>query len=310
MLISPVLFRKSPDMSDPLAEIVTLLKPVPSIAKLVTAGGAWLVERRELGTPFYCAVVDGHCLLTVPGRAPIPLSSGDFVLVPEVHQLTISSLQPPPQGTLPQRLETSPGVFRLGDPASPVDLTAMVGHCAFQSGDRQLLVSLLPDIIHVQGQERLTDLVRMIHAETIGGLAARDMILSRLLEVLLIDALRSAGGSTTSPGLLRGLSDGRLAPAIRRIHADPGAEITVEGLADAAAMSRSSFFDRFRRQMGVAPMEYVTGWRMALAKQMLQQRDTSMAEIAESVGYASASAFNVAFSRHVGITPGAFAARH
>ncbi|MCC2613357.1 AraC family transcriptional regulator [Neorhizobium petrolearium] len=296
-------------MSDPLAEIVSILKPVPSIAKLVMAGGAWLVERRELGSPFYCAIVEGRCHLTISGRAPIVLAAGDFVMVPEIHSFTMSSLQPPPRGTLPQRLETSPGVFRLGDPASAVDVTAMVGHCAFAATDRQMLVSLLPDVIHVQGQHRLTNLVRMIHRETVGKLAARDMVLTRLLEVLLIEALRSAGGATASPGLLRGLSDHRLAPVLRRIHQDPGGEITVEDLARNAAMSRSTFFDRFRREVGVAPMEYVTSWRMALAKEMLLRREASVAEIAARIGYASASAFNVAFTRHVGTTPGAFAGR-
>jgi len=294
-------------MSDPLAEIVSLLKPVPSIAKLVTAGGAWLVERRELGSPFYCAIVEGRCLLTIAGRSPIILESGDFVLVPQIHAFTMSSFQQPPPGTLPRRLETGPGVFCLGDPSAPADVTAMVGHCSFLANDKQLLSSLLPDIVHAQGERRLMDLVRMIHTEMVGGLAARDMILSRLLEVLFIDALRSTGGAETSPGLLRGLSDIRLAPALRRIHQDPSTGLSVEELAETAAMSRSAFFDRFRRQVGVPPMEYVTGWRMALAKDLLVRQEAPLVEIATRIGYASASAFSVAFTRHVGVTPGVFA---
>jgi AraC-like DNA-binding protein len=296
-------------MSDPLAEIISLLKPVPSIAKLVTAGGTWLVERRELGSSFYCAIVEGHCLLTIGDQSPITLAAGDFILVPQVHAFTMSSLQPPPRGTLPQRLETSPGVFRLGDPAA-AEVTALVGHCVFGANDERLLGSLLPDIVHVQNESRLTDLVRMIHAETVGLLVARDMILTRLLEVLFIDALRSAGSATASPGLLRGLADSRLAPTLRRIHQNPGGEISVEELAEAAAMSRSAFFDRFRREVGVPPMEYVTSWRMALAKDMLLRQKGPLIEIATRVGYASASAFNVAFTRYVGVTPGAFARRY
>ena len=294
-------------MSDPLAEIVSLLKPVPSIAKLVTAGGAWWVERRELGSPFYCAIVEGRCLLTIAGRSPIILESGDFVLVPQIHTFTMSSFQPPPPGTLPRRLKTGPGVFRLGDPDAPAEVTAMVGHCSFLANDKQLLSSLLPDIVHARGERRLVDLVRMIHAEMVGGLVARDMILRRLLEVLFIDALRSTGGAETSPGLLRGLSDARLAPALRRIHQDLSTGVSVEELAETSAMSRSAFFDRFRRQVGVPPMEYVTSWRMALAKDLLVRQEAPLAEIATRIGYASASAFSVAFTRHVGVTPGIFA---
>ncbi len=294
-------------MPDPLAEIVSLLKPQPSIAKLVTAGGAWLVERHELGSPFYCAIVEGRCLLTIAGRSPIILEAGDFLLVPQIHAFTMSSLQPPPPGTLPQRLETNPGVFRLGDPDAPAEVTAMVGHCSFLADDKPLLSSLLPDIIHARGERRLMDLVRMIHIETVGALAARDMILSRLLEVLFIDALRSAGGAETSPGLLRGLSDARLAPALRRIHQDPSGGVSVQELAETSAMSRSAFLDRFRREVGVPPMEYVTGWRMALAKDLLVRQDAPLIEIATRIGYASVSAFSVAFTRHVGVTPSVFA---
>ncbi|MCB5203508.1 AraC family transcriptional regulator [Neorhizobium sp. T786] len=294
-------------MSDPLAGIVSLLKPVPSIAKLVTAGGAWWVERRELGSPFYCAMVEGRCLLTIAGRSPIMLEAGDFILVPQIHAFTMSSLQPPRPGTLPQRLETSPGVFRLGDPDVRVEVTAMVGHCSFLANDKQLLSSLLPDIVHARGEPRLMDLVTMIHTEMVGGLAAREMILTRLLEVLFIDALRSAGGAETSPGLLRGLADIRLAPALRRIHLDPSGSLSVEALAETSAMSRSAFFERFRREVGLPPMEYVTGWRMALAKDLLVRRETPLVEIAAKIGYASSSAFSVAFTRHVGVTPGVFA---
>lgn len=294
-------------MSDPFAEIVSLLKPVPSIAKLVTAGGAWSVERRELGSPFYCAMVEGCCALTIAGRAPIMLEAGDFILVPQIHAFTMSSLRPPLLGELPQRLETNPGVFRLGDPDAPADVTAMVGHCSFLANDKQLLSSLLPDIVHARGEQRLMDLVRMIHAEMVGELAAREMVLVRLLEVLFIDALRSVGGAETSPGLLRGLADVRLAPALRRIHLDPSQNLSVESLAETSAMSRSAFFERFRREVGVPPMEYVTGWRMALAKDLLSRREMPLVEIAATTGYASASAFSVAFTRNVGVTPGAFA---
>ncbi|MBX5169738.1 MULTISPECIES: AraC family transcriptional regulator [unclassified Rhizobium] len=293
-------------MTDPIAEVVSLLKPIPSISKLVTGGGRWLVERTELGSPFYCAVVEGCCRMTITGGEPMLLTAGDFVLVPEVFSFTMSSLEPPHRGALAQRLETSPGVFRLGDPDAPAEIKAMVGHCAFGSDDKALLVSLLPEVIHVRGEDRLTMLVRMINDETRHDRTAREMVLRRLLEVMLIEALRSTSGAAAPPGLLRGMADPQLAPTLRRIHEHPGRSITVEALAQDSAMSRSTFFERFRREVGVAPMEYATGWRMALAKQLLRS-DVATAEIAQRVGYGSASAFSVAFSRHVGTSPGAYA---
>jgi AraC-like DNA-binding protein len=293
-------------MADPVAEVVSLLKPSPSISKLVTGGGRWLVERTGLGSPFYCAVVEGRCLMTIAGREPMVLTAGDFVLVPKIFSFTMSSMEPPPpRGALAQRLETSPGVFRLGDPEAPAEIKALVGHCAFGSDDKALLVSLLPEVIHVHGEKRLMALVQMINEETRADRVAREMVLHRLLEVLFIDALRSAASAKAPPGLLRGMADPLLAPTLRRIHENPGRSMTVETLAREAAMSRSTFFDRFRKEVGVAPMEYATGWRMALAKEFLRE-DMAMADIAERVGYGSTSAFSVAFNRHVGMPPGAY----
>jgi AraC-like DNA-binding protein len=292
-------------MTDPIAETVSLLRPSPSISKLVTGGGQWLVERRELGNPFYCAMVEGNCLMTIHGRHPMVLTAGDFVLVPKIFSFTMSSTQPPPRGALARRLETSPGVFRLGDPDAPTDITAMIGHCAFGADDSALLVSLLPEVIHVHGEQRLMTLVTMINDETRADRTAREMVLHRLLEVLLIEALRSSSTEAAPPGLLRGMADPLLAPTLRRIHADPGRAITVETLARDAAMSRSTFFNRFRREVGVPPMEYATSWRMALAKELLRT-NVAVAEIAQYVGYGSASAFSAAFTRHVGMPPGAY----
>ena len=74
-----------------------------------------------------------------------------------------------------------------------------------------------------------------------------------------------------------------------------------------ASLSRSAFFDRFTRAVGLAPMEYLMRWRMALAKDLLRRGGASLADIAERVGYGSASAFSTAFSRHVGVPPGRYA---
>lgn len=126
------------------------------------------------------------------------------------------------------------------------------------------------------------------------------------MEVLLIEALRSTPRSTASPGLLRGLADPRLAAAIRRMHERPAHRWTVAELAREAGLSRSTFFERFRRAVGAAPMDYLLTWRMALAQDLLRRRD-DIAEVAQRVGYSSASTFSVAFVRHVGVPPGRYA---
>ncbi|MGH8513812.1 MAG: helix-turn-helix transcriptional regulator, partial [Gammaproteobacteria bacterium] len=82
---------------------------------------------------------------------------------------------------------------------------------------------------------------------------------------------------------------------------------TIDQLAKIAALSRSAFFERFTRLGGVAPMEYLLAWRMEIAKSLLRDDTTTVAEIAERVGYGSTSAFSVAFSRQVGQPPSRYA---
>ncbi|MBN9267792.1 MAG: helix-turn-helix transcriptional regulator, partial [Hyphomicrobium sp.] len=154
---------------------------------------------------------------------------------------------------------------------------------------------------------RLGTLVRFVGDEATSQRAGRDLLLSRLVEVMLIEALRTTQTQDAPPGLLRGLADARLATAIREMHADPARSWTVGELAKTAALSRSAFFQRFSRAVGLAPMEYLLAWRMAVAKDMLRRDDLALDVVAERVGYSSASTFSIAFARHVGQAPGRFA---
>jgi AraC-like DNA-binding protein len=294
---------------DPLSEVVALLKPTARFSKVVTGAGRWGVRRAQGGQPFYCAIVSGACRLTIGARPPITLQAGDFVLIPAAYDhSTMSSIEPPHEGDFdlaptPMR----PGEFRVGMQNGPSDVRLLIGHCAFDSEDADLLVSLLPRFVHVQGESRLTTLAQWVSDESREQRPAREVVMARLLEVLLIEALRSTAGTEASPGLLRGLSDQRLAVAIRQMHERPTQAWTVAELAKAAALSRSAFFERFNREVGVAPMAYLLGWRMALAKKLLRHETFGMAEVASRVGYSSASTFSVAFTRFVGQPPARYA---
>jgi AraC-like DNA-binding protein len=128
------------------------------------------------------------------------------------------------------------------------------------------------------------------------------------VELLLIEALRSKPDDDAPPGLLRGMADTRMAAAMRHIHGDPARSWTVAQLAKKVALSRSAFFERFTRAVGLPPMEYLLAWRMALAKDLLRREDSmGLAEVAERVGYGSASTFSTAFSRYVGQSPSRYA---
>lgn len=294
-------------MTDPLSEIVTLLRPEAAFSKISSAAGPWQVRRIDDGRPFYGVFLEGSCRLTIEGGEPVVLEAGDFLLIPAAERFSVSSLEPPDSDIDSVPVVLPGGEYRLGRPDGPPDVRMLVGYCTFGSPDAALLVSLLPQLMLVRGEPRLSTLVQLVIEESRAQRPARDVILARLLEVLLIEALRSSTGTAASPGLLNGLADVRLAAAIRRMHENPTHPWTVAQLAKEAALSRSAFFERFSRAVGLPPMEYLLAWRMALAKRLLQQGDVGISEVAERVGYSSASTFSVAFARHVGVAPTRYA---
>ncbi|MCF6689616.1 cupin domain-containing protein [Raoultella terrigena] len=292
---------------DPLADIVTLLQPAARFSKLVECAGSWRIEREATGEPFYCAILEGSCRITFDGNQRFTLQAGDFVLAPAMRDLVNDSLDAPDDMSATLPVQVAEGHFRVGRRDGPADLRMLIGHCSFGTPDAALLVSLLPDIVLVRDRPRLATLIQLIGEETRERRAARGLVLERLLEVLLIEALRSATETASAPGLSRGLADERLAVALRAIHARPEHPWSVVELATAAAMSRSAFFARFNRIVGQPPMAYLLAWRMALAKQLLRDRESGVEQVAARVGYGSASSFSAAFTRYVGMPPARYA---
>ena len=294
--------------NDPLSEIIALLQPRTVLAKCISGAGRWGVRYSAFEQPSFGAVLEGRCRLSVEGHRPVTLEAGDFLLLPATPGFTISGFEPAEAVALdPHATAGVTGEVRHGTPDGPPDVRMLGGYFMFASPDADLLVSQLPAVIHLRGAARLSALVQMVRSETSEERPGRDLVLARLVEVLLVEALRAVGGDEAPPGLLRGLADARLAGAIRCIHDEPARPWTVAALAKEAALSRSAFFDRFARIVGVPPMEYLQGWRMSLAKDMLRRGAGKLDEIAERVGYGSASAFSTAFTRQVGMPPKRFA---
>ncbi len=295
-------------MSDPLSKVVSLLRPRAVFANVISGKGNWAVRYSEYGHPSFCIVLRGSCLLAVDGDEAITISAGDFILLPTTPGFTISSFVPAPAVHLdPNDVAGRRNELRYGERGGPPDMRSLGGSFLFDCANPQLLVSLLPRVVHVQQSKRLSMLVAMVGEESADQPPGSDYALSRLVELLLIEAMRSTTAGSAPPGLLRGLGDERLARALKLMHAQVDRAWTVDRLAKAAALSRSAFFDRFTRTVGVAPMEYLLSWRMELAKQMLRGEGLAVSEVAERVGYGSASAFSVAFSRHTGQSPSQFA---
>ncbi|MEN2991448.1 AraC family transcriptional regulator [Tistrella sp. BH-R2-4] len=295
-------------MADPLAQIVGLLQPGAPFSKCVTGSGPWRVRRTQSPDPYYVAVLKGSLRYWDHQSGEVIVNAGDFILIPSAQDFMMWSEAPSQDRDLVIDPVILPGGgYRVGSVDGPVDMRALVGYCIFQSDDAVLLSSLLPRLVVARGEHRLAMLMQLLGEEAVGNKPGREVVLQHLLEVLLIEALRTTAEPGNSPGLLRGLSDERLAVAIRGMHAKPDRGWTVAELARTAALSRSGFHERFQSAVGMAPMEYLTAWRLALAKDLLRKREASVADIARQVGYRSASAFSVAFTREVGVSPARYA---
>ena len=134
------------------------------------------------------------------------------------------------------------------------------------------------------------------------------LAMEQLSQVLLVEILRAYILSTDpdllpASGLLRAVSDKRLAPALRLIHDNPEHSWRLEELSAAAGMSRTTFANTFKSVAGITPMTYVTEWRMRLAAKALRDQNVSVAELAYALGYTSESAFSNAFKRVTGQAP-------
>ena len=305
---SPYFISERPDMADPLSEVVALLQPRAVFSKPISGAGRWGVRYSAFGHPSFCAVLEGRCRLAVDGQRALTLEAGDFILLSATPGFTMSGFEAvKPVRFDPKVTSKRIGEIRHGTRGGPPDVRLLGGWFAFDSPDAALLVSLLPELVHVRGAERLSVLVQLVGEESSARRTGRDFVLTRLVEVLLIEALRSTPGEDAPPGLLRGLADARLARAMEEMHGHIARSWTVAQLARTAALSRSSFFERFTRTVGLPPMEYLLAWRMAVAKDLLRRPDLGVAEVASRVGYGSGSTFSTAFSRHVGQPPSRYA---
>ncbi|MBM7519688.1 AraC family transcriptional regulator [Nocardioides nitrophenolicus] len=296
-------------MSDPLSEVVQLLRPRDVLSKRIAGAGAWGVRYRAFGQPGFCVVLEGSCRLAVEHEEEIVLEQGDFVLLPTTPAFELTGFREVDPVSWDPRLMTADDLDADYTEGQDPEVRILGGSFVFDSPDATLLSSLLPSVVHVRGIEHFAPLVSLVADEALADRPGRELVLKRLVEVLLVEALRTSVTPRTPPGLLRGLADRRLAPALQQMHEHVDRAWTVSQLSEVAMLSRSAFFDRFTRQVGVPPMEYLMAWRMAVARDLLRHDDLGMAEVGRRVGYGSASAFSTAFTRYTGESPRRYARR-
>jgi AraC-like DNA-binding protein len=245
-------------------------------------------------------------LLSIDDKTAISLNSGDFVIIP---QATTFAMRSDRHAVVACGIPSN-GDVHHGEFEKP-DFVMLGGSFDVRKANSAMLTSLLPKPIVIAADRpekaRLAAIIDLVHQEALEAMPGRDIILARLLEVLLVEAVRGDITDGKTQGLLHGLKDASVSRVLQAIHADPARSWKVMDLAGIAGMSRSAFSEKFSVLLGFAPKEYLSHWRIALAKAALSKGGVPLEQIALEVGFQSSSAFSTAFKRRVGESPGVFA---
>ncbi|MEW9554925.1 AraC family transcriptional regulator [Nonomuraea sp. NPDC050783] len=282
-----------------------------------------LIERPPWGVTYadgspltVAATLGGQSWIRLGDGPPTRLAAGDLALVTAAGGYTVAD----DPATAP-RFVIRDGCKYLPDgaPSGPYPSlgprtygTGSAGATVLLRGAYELhgdaagrLLELLPPLAVVPAGPRTRALLDLLSAETARDEPGQDAVLARLLDLVLVIALRAwcTRPGATPPAWYRALTDPAIGEALRLMHADPAHRWTVAGLAAKVGMSRAAFAQRFTALAGRPPLGYLTDWRMTLAADLLRDTDQTVAGVARQVGYQDAFAFSVAFKRARGRTP-------
>lgn len=260
------------------------------------------------------AVTAGRCWLRVPGSDPVELQGGDFALVAQGvgHELLSS-----PGAATPQRVDLLPQDYlnpqfsHLRHGGSGRSSRLICGVVTFDAPAAREVLASLPESIVITSSDAdapaVRELLRIMGEELAAPRPGGEAVATRLADILVVQAVRTwlARSADAGGAWLRAMRDPHIGAALSAIHADPGHPWTLDRLARTGKMSRSAFSARFTTLVGQSPVAYLTRWRMLVANQQLADGGTTVTELATELGYQSEAAFNRAFKRVIGTTPGA-----
>jgi AraC family transcriptional regulator, alkane utilization regulator len=302
----------------------------------ILASGRGFAARRNLSaecvTAFHVCVA-GRCWVRCGDLPPTMVEAGDVIVFPRGDDHVMASdlaLTPVPMKDIyPRPIADDVTFLRHGGGGEPARFI-----CGFLHSDHQFgpLFESMPPLVCVRARdggfcfEAITQSGQTLHPiarheadwwdaslrflvnEVMAPQPGNRAVLARLPESLFVAILRCLlrRAADDNRGWLAGLNDAQVGRALAMLHAEPARPWTVEELAQRVAMSRAAFAARFVELVGDPPMQYLTAWRMHLARNLLREGRLSIAEIASRVGYESEAAFNRAFRRAVGTPPAAW----
>ncbi|NUS00523.1 MAG: AraC family transcriptional regulator [Kribbellaceae bacterium] len=292
---------------DVVSDVLTTLRTGRPHAARTRTSVPWGVRFPALGGSGCHVVLQGSCWFLSDELDPIQLAAGDLVFVPHPRVYTLAD----DPTTTP--VEFNPVVSErraLGKVEIPGDGAVTETVCAAYYFDRSRIhpfLEDLPPVLHLPAtpgrRSALHGVVELLGGELSADRHGGDLAVPALIDTLLIYVLREWLDDHPATGWAASLNDPAMLSALRGIHLQPERQWTVEDLAREAGLSRATFAARFKATASMAPLGYLTWWRMTLAARLLRTTDDPLRVIAGKVGYTSEFAFTKAFKRVYGVPP-------
>ncbi len=298
---------------DPLSEVLSLLKVQSALSARFEGRGAWSMRFPAYRHIKFGGVLEGSFWLWIEGQiAPVKLQAGDFYLLTTgapYCSATHPTLAPMDGRAIFDTHKDADGVVRYGHGSGRVTVTG--GRFTFDNAAATMLLDQVPALLHVPAAAcsamPMSAILDLLAYETAVPQPGSLISATSIANVVLVHVLRAYLATSPQPiGWLSALVDPRIGQALALLHGDLARRWTVGDLARECGMSRTNFAQRFKARVGCPPLDYLLRWRMASASSTLNSTEKTVAVIAESVGYASETAFNSAFKRTVGESPGRY----
>jgi AraC-like DNA-binding protein len=259
----------------------------------------------------YHFVIDGSLLVSIADGPSMEVRAGEIVLFPRNDPHIMASapgMKAVSVARLIQRSATG-GLARMCHGGGGAPTHIVCGFLGSGEGYNPLIASLPPvltlDVRQGMSRDWIEASVRFAAAELAEGRLASSGVMSRLSELLFVEAVRNYASTLgdQAAGWLRGLRDPQVGRALALMHQRIAEPWSAEELAKEVALSRSAFMERFTALVGMPPIRYLTVWRMETAKLQLRETARTIGQLAHAVGYESEEAFSRAFKREFGLSP-------
>ena len=309
---TPSVKSELPPSEDPLADPLRLLKLSGVLHCRAELTAPWGLDLPRIPDCMAIHIVNsGRLYLDIAGQPTREVNAGSLVMIPHgsAHQIrSEAGAAVTPLTEIPVRLITDRYEHMTFGGGGA---TTQVSYCGvrFDPVGARRLLQVLPLVIHLdtraQQDEWLSDTARFIAREADATRPGSEAIITRLADIVVVQGIRAWLSSADGhQGWLAALHDRQIGQALAAIHREPARDWTVKGLAKEIGMSRSALAARFSELVGESVKQYITEWRMQLARDELLTTGQNLAVLAEKYGYQSEAAFSRAFKRVFGASPG------